>query len=143
MAPTEQTTLRLADWQKDQAAIKAVRTSVFIDEQNIPQDLEWDEHDEHSFHLLTLTAAGEAIATGRLQRDGKIGRIAVLAHWRRQGIASAVVGRLVDLARQQAIATPYLYAQVSALPLYEKHGFVSTGDTFPEAGIPHIKMQLT
>lgn len=135
--------VRIATWQHDINALKSVRITVFMEEQEVPEELEWDEFDEPSWHVLAEDKGGSAIGTGRLQRDGKITRIAVLPDWRRQGVADAMLTELLNIARQNQLAQLYMHAQTSALPLYRRHGFETDGEEFDEAGIPHITMLIT
>ena len=81
------------------------------------------------------------IGCARLLPDGHIGRVAVLARWRRRGVGSALLLRLVDEARGRGDARVMLNAQVAAMPFYARHGFVASGDVFDEAGIAHRVME--
>lgn len=127
-------------WQASEAALSAVRRRVFIEEQQVPEALEWDGLDASCQHVLVTAAAGRPVATGRIKPDGHIGRMAVLKGCRGQGIGSAVLAALLDVARQQQCTAVYLHAQVSAIPFYEKHGFVASARQFMDAGIPHRTM---
>jgi predicted GNAT family N-acyltransferase len=132
--------IRLADLHADFAAIELVRETVFVREQNIPADLEFDERDEACVHLLAFD--GDApIGTARLDVDGKIGRVAVLASHRRRGVASALMERLQSIARQRGLAGVWCNAQRSAVPLYEHLGYTITSAPFDEAGIEHVRME--
>lgn len=111
-------------------------------EQNVAPELEWDGLDQDCEHVLVYDAQGTAIATGRLQPDGKIGRMAVLKSYRRQGLGGAVLGALVEIARTHGLQQVYLHAQTHALEFYRRHDFVTSGTVFAEAGIPHQKMRL-
>jgi predicted GNAT family N-acyltransferase len=133
-------TVVLADWHADRAALQAVRRAVFIEEQNVPEALEWDELDARCAHVLACGADGTAIGTGRLIADGRIGRMAVLKEYRRSGVGSAILRRLIALAREARCATVRLHAQTHALEFYAGHGFEATGGEFMEAGIPHREM---
>ncbi len=79
--------IRAADWSSDRNALRAVREQVFVHEQSVPVELEWDEFDAQCQHVVA-EAAGQAIGTGRLLPDGHIGRMAVLESWRGQGVGS-------------------------------------------------------
>jgi predicted GNAT family N-acyltransferase len=94
-----------------------------------------------SLHALTVDASGNAIGCARLLADGHIGRVAVLAPWRRCGVGSALVSRLIDEARGRGDARVILNAQIAAMPFYARHGFVASGDVFDEAGIAHRVME--
>ena len=132
--------IRLADLQADFAAIKLVRETVFVREQNIPADLEFDERDAACVHLLAFDRDAP-IGTARLDVDGKIGRVAVLASHRRRGVASALMERLQSIARQRGLAGVWCNAQRSAVPLYEHLGYTITSAPFDEAGIEHVRME--
>ncbi len=117
-----------------------MRRAVFIVEQGIPEDLEWDEFDPVCPHALAVDAAGAAIGCGRLLPDGHVGRLAVLAGWREQGVGSALLRDLMDVARTRGYAQVLLNSQTQAMPFYARHGFVPVGAAFVEADIPHQKM---
>ncbi|MGE5466500.1 MAG: GNAT family N-acetyltransferase [Ignavibacteria bacterium] len=102
--------------------------------------MELDEFDAASRHAVARGPAGEAIGTGRLLPDGHIGRLAVLADWRGKGAGRALLETLMDEARQRGIAALALNAQTAATGFYERFGFVAEGETFLDAGIPHVRM---
>jgi len=132
--------LAATDWWQDQAAIRAVRTAVFVQEQAIPAALEWDEHDAACRHVLARDATGNAIGTGRLRADGRIGHMAVLRHWRGRGAGKAMLDVLLGLATAQGLPRVYLHAQAGARDFYRNAGFRQQGEWFEEAGIPHLLM---
>ena len=129
-----------ASWQEHRAALGAVRRAVFIEEQQVPAALEWDGQDESCYHVLVTDAGNHPVGTGRMKPDGHIGRMAVLKDFRGQGVGSAILTALLDVARQQQWSEVYLYAQVAAIPFYAKHGFTANGEQFMDAGIPHQNM---
>lgn len=133
--------LRVADWTRDLQPLRAVRTAVFVVEQNIPADLEWDDFDAVSVHALAVDAAGTSIGCGRLLPDGHIGRMAVLAAWRGRGVGAALVEHLIEIAKQRGHARLRLNAQTQAMPFYARFGFAPVGEEFVEAGIPHWTME--
>lgn len=134
--------VRRADWTADVALLQSVRRSVFIIEQQVPEDLEWDEIDRLSVHVLALDAAGQAIGTGRLLPDGHIGRMAVCATWRGRGVGLSILHWLIDFARARGDAAVLLHAQTHALGFYAQAGFIAHDAIFMEAGIPHQAMTL-
>jgi predicted GNAT family N-acyltransferase len=137
---TEQTIqCRVADWSVDRDALKSIRYQVFVDEQKVPVELEWDEYDDTATHFI-VTLSGEAIACARLKDDGQIGRMAVLTEYRNQGIGQQLLRFVIRTAAEKNIDNVYLHAQVSAIPFYEKHGFTPVGEIFYEANIPHREM---
>ncbi len=136
-------TVRSVDWSESRDGLRSVRRAVFIDEQSIPEDMEWDEFDEISLHAIAEDAAGTAVGCARLLPDGHIGRLAVLSAWRGRGVGSALLLHLVELARARGHARAILNSQTHALPFYARHGFVVEGDEYLEAGIPHQTMTRT
>jgi predicted GNAT family N-acyltransferase len=134
--------VREADWQRDQEALRAIRESVFVREQGVPLELEWDGLDSDCLHLLAETGDGAAVGTGRLLPDGHIGRMAVLPEWRRRGIGRSLLRGLIDAARQRGVARVILNAQTYAIAFYEKAGFEAVGAEFLDAGILHRRMIL-
>ena len=135
--------VRLTDWQRDRAALARVRRIVFIDEQRVPENLEWDDVDPACVHALAESDEGMAIGCGRLLPDGHIGRMAVLATWRGRGVGDALLARLMDAARARGDERVLLNAQVQAMPFYARHGFAPQGERFDEAGIAHQVMART
>lgn len=135
--------LQLVRWNEAAPLLKIVRESVFIQEQRIPVELEWDEFDPVCIHVLASTSEGTPVGTARLLPDGHIGRMAVMKAWRGKGIGRAMLQCLLDTAKQNAIAEIRLNSQVSAKPFYQRLGFQVSGDEFMEAGIPHVKMFLS
>lgn len=129
--------IRSAVWNHDREAICAVRGAVFTAEQQIAEDLDLDGRDPDCRHVLAVTAEGEPVGTGRIDGNGHIGRIAVLESWRLRGIGSRIVRQLVERGLARGLRTFYLNAQETALAFYEKLGFVTAGDRFMEAGLPH------
>jgi len=133
--------VRLADWTHDESKLRAIRYQVFVVEQQVPEDLEWDGIDAGCRHALAEDSVGNAIGCGRLLPDGHIGRMAVLRPWRGQGVGAALLERLVELARDDGHRRVVLNAQTHALPFYARQGFAPCGAEFEEAGIPHLAME--
>ena len=129
-------------WQENREKLSAIRRKVFIEEQQVPEELEWDEFDEESFHILALDAQDNPIGTGRLKADGQIGRMAILQSWRNKSVGSAILNHILDHARQSGIHELYLHAQISAISFYEKYGFGVCSEEFMDAGIPHKTMRM-
>ncbi len=127
-------------WQDQAAALGAVRTRVFIEEQQIPPEDEWDVHDATCDHLLALAVDGQPIGTARLFASGRIGRLAVLADWRGRGVGRALLQAALNLALLRQSPEICLDAQTHALAFYAGLGFVAEGDLFMDAGIPHQRM---
>ena len=139
MKPLPKVFVRPADWHVDREILKALREEVFILEQSVPADLEWDEYNPQARHDVAI-ADGVAIGTGRLLSDGHIGRMAVLREWRGQGAGSALLTGLMETARALGMRRVMLNAQIQALPFYLRHGFRPEGEEFLDAGIPHRRM---
>ena len=134
--------LRIAAWDADSATLLAIRHAVFVEEQGVPIELEHDADDVVATHLLATAPDGAPIGTARMLDDGHIGRIAVLAAWRRQGVGSALLRRLLQLAAERGLDAVYLHAQCVAEAFYEPFGFVAEGAVFDDAGIDHRLMRL-
>lgn len=135
-------TVRAARWPEDAERIREVREAVFVVEQRVPPELEWDGLDETCEHALAETADGRAIGTGRLAPDGKIGRMAVLEEFRGLGIGDAVLRTLLEAARGMGLTRSHLHSQTHALGFYARHGYLAEGPEYDEAGIPHRTMVL-
>lgn len=129
-------------WEEGSLELAAVRRQVFVVEQQVPEELEWDGIDPDCLHVVARDLAGRPIGTGRLLPDGHIGRMAVLADWRGKGVGQAMLERLVAMARREGHRAAVLNAQTQAVSFYAKYGFVSEGPEFTEAGIPHRAMRL-
>jgi len=132
-------------WQKASEDAYAIRHEVFIQEQGVPEDMELDKHDPGADHALAYQK-GQCVATARLVRldanSAQIGRMAVLVALRGQGIGTAMLKKLLELAMSEGISSLILHSQVSAVSFYEKLGFKTDGPTYQEAGIPHRNMIL-
>ncbi|HET7570511.1 MAG TPA: GNAT family N-acetyltransferase [Gammaproteobacteria bacterium] len=136
-------TVREATWAEDSAALRAIRQRVFVEEQNVPPELEWDETDAQCLHALAIDPTGNAIGCGRLLDGGKIGRMAVLPEWRDRGVGSALLRFLIDIAQSRGCTECRLDAQIRAMGFYHRHGFTAEGEEFLDANIPHRHMRLT
>lgn len=121
--------------------LRAVREPVFVQEQQVPIEMEWDELDPLCVHVIARDAAGKPIGTGRLTPEHKIGRMAVLPEWRGRGVGDALLLALIEEAAQRRWPELRLHSQASAVGFYVKHGFVPYGDRFMEAGIEHQSMR--
>ena len=128
-------------WNKLEQEAKFIRKQVFIIEQNIPEEEEWDDQDMISDHFVVYDQ-DQPIATARLLQNNSVGRVAVLKAYRGQGIGSMIMLEIIRQAHQQDRTFLQLSSQVHAISFYEKLGFSIQGDAYDECGIPHIKMQL-
>lgn len=121
--------------------IRSVRFTVFVDEQRVPAELEMDEWDDASRHVLA-SCGDQVVGTGRLLPDGHIGRVAVLRAYRGRGVGLLVMEKLISMGRQAGMSRFALSAQVQAAAFYERLGFTARGPSYEEAGIPHVQMRL-
>jgi len=138
--------VELADWsnESDRSRLIAVRQAVFIGEQRVPEELEWDELDATSQHVVALdSGTRDPVGCGRLTPDRSIGRIAVMPAWRKRGVGAALMRTLMENARARGLSSVTLHAQTHALEFYRSFGFVAEGDEYLEAGIPHQDMRAT
>jgi len=120
--------------------IKEIRKEVFIIEQKVPENLEWDGLDPEAKHVLAKDGK-ELIGTGRVFSDGHIGRVAVTKNYRGKGIGKKIMNKLIELAKNEGLNEVLVSSQCSAAGFYKKLGFSEFGEIFQEAGIDHIKMK--
>ena len=132
--------LELGDWATLGDAASRVRTAVFVREQGIPVELEWDAADAGCLHCVAFDGE-RPVGTGRLLPDGHIGRMAVLPDWRRAGLGGEILEHLVAAARARGDELALLNAQCPVESFYRRHGFETVGTPFDEAGIPHVAMR--
>ncbi|WP_305420090.1 GNAT family N-acetyltransferase [Photobacterium leiognathi] len=120
--------------------IRTVREQVFIQEQQIDPEIEFDNLDSAAVHVMVMDGE-QPLGTGRILADGHIGRIAIMKAARGQGLGAKVVQALVEYAQQQGYPRVDLGAQTHAVDFYRKLGFMPYGDEFMEANIPHQAME--
>jgi predicted GNAT family N-acyltransferase len=134
--------VRDADFAADFAAIRYVREAVFVEEQRVPREIEFDERDPLCRHVLAF-ADERPVGTGRLDlaHGGKIGRVAVVASHRRAGVGTAIMEHLHAIAREAQLPRLWCHAQLTAVPFYERLGYLREGPTFEEASIEHVRME--
>ena len=126
-------------WRTNETELTAIRTEVFIREQNVPESEEMDDIDPLARHYLVFNPAGEAVATARYYQS-KIGRIAVLKAQRGLGLGALLLDFIIKNLPLKDRQDLSLNAQTYAIPFYEKMGFVGVGEIFMDANIEHIKM---
>ena len=131
-----------ASWNQNQKELSEIRRKVFIEEQHVPEELEWDEFDDTSHHVLALNHNNAPLGCGRIKPDGQIGRMAVLKDWRNKGVGNAILKALLNRAIESGLNEVYLHAQLTAIKFYEKYGFIVNSNEFMDAGIPHKTMSL-
>ena len=147
-------TVRVAEDPADREACFAVRKEVFVVEQGVAQDIEYDAYDAVAVHVLAVREDGEPLGTGRLLYGeaaaaktggdatvGSLGRLAVARSARGLGVGAALVRAVEDAARARGLAAVDLHAQTHALGFYERLGYETYGPEFPDAGIPHRAMR--
>ena len=134
-------TVKPVYWITSQKEVRAIRNKVFVEEQGVPPELEWDGLDEASYHVLACGPDGLPIGTGRLLQDGRIGRLAVLPEWRGKGVGRALLELLLVIANKMGNEEVKLHSQTQVVGFYRKRGFTRYGKEFVEAGIPHIAMK--
>ncbi|MFD4529239.1 GNAT family N-acetyltransferase [Streptomyces sp. NPDC058470] len=146
--------VRVAGDASDREACFAVRKEVFVGEQGVPEDAEFDAYDDGALHVLAVREDGVPLGTGRLlygeaaasRTDGdltvgSLGRLAVTREERGLGVGAALVRAIEDAARARGLAAVDLHAQTRALGFYERLGYVAYGAEFPDAGIAHRAMR--
>ena len=136
--------IRLGSWDDLQSAARQVRTEVFLQEQRIPVEMEWDEADETALHAVAFNRLGMPVATGRLLQHApgvaRIGRMAVTRVLRGANLGRGILRTLMQAAERRGDREVLLHAQRSAEGFYRRQGFESRGEPFDEAGIAHIEM---
>lgn len=136
--------VELGPWERLGNEARPLRTAVFIDEQRVPVEMEWDDDDAHCVHAVARNRLGDAVATARLlpAADGRtrIGRMAVTRSLRGTGIGREVLRALMQASARRGDREILLHAQTSALGFYAREGFVVHGERFEEAGIEHVEM---
>ena len=139
------TRVQTGDWATLQQPASAVRTAVFVEEQGIAREDEWDEADQTAVHAVVTNLLGMPVATGRLLQDSpgtaRIGRMAVDRTLRGSGVGRMVVQALEQAARARCDTAVVLSAQQSAEPFYHRLGYVPYGEAYEEVGIAHIGMR--
>jgi len=141
-APMKRFFIRVVEWEKEQEGLLSIRREVFIEEQQVPEEMEIDGLDEACAHVLAEDVDGNAIGTARLMPEGRIGRVAVLNSWRRCGVGAGLMANLEEEARGLGMLRLTLHSQTWTIPFYESIGYaVMEGEEFVEAGIPHRLME--
>ena len=135
--------IRIAESQSDIRKALDIRFQVFVDEQNVPKDLEQDGLDKECLHFLAF-ADEQPVGTGRLREIDtdtvKIERMAVLKNYRNLGIGRQMLDRMLEYIHSAGYKNTILHAQEKAADFYQRAGFQPRGDIFYEADIPHLKM---
>ncbi len=132
--------IQLGEWGDLQEDAQSIRTEVFVVEQKIPAELEWDIMDAQCLHAVAYDEEDKPIGTGRLLPDGHMGRMAVLNRARNCGVGAAILRALMEQAKLRGHQGVQLNAQTTAESFYLREGFIREGDIFLEAGIDHVHM---
>jgi YbgC/YbaW family acyl-CoA thioester hydrolase len=139
--------VRVGPWADLRDGARPLRDQVFVQEQHIPQSVEWDDADDSAVHAVAYNRLGQAVATGRLLAPepgvAKIGRMAVHRFLRGSGAGRTVLLALMQAARERGDTSVVLSAQRTAVGFYERLGFVADGAPFTEAGIAHQAMRCS
>ena len=135
--------VRLGTWDELGEQARRIRFEVFVAEQAVPLELEFDASDPLSVHALASQPGGVVVGTARLLPDGHIGRVAVTRKARGQGVGGLLLRHLMAAARERGHQEVELFAQVSAQPFYRRFGFIVVGPQFDDAGIAHVPMRAS
>ena len=140
--------LSITTWVNAKDLVAPIRLQVFVEEQGVPEDMEWDEFDQDAWHAIAKFN-DQVVGTGRLILQtndhiqmAKIGRMAVLKDHRSQGIGQHILRALIQKGKEKGAQAFILHAQTHAIPFYASEGFEPHGPIFDEAGIPHVEMRL-
>lgn len=140
----EMVQLRLGAWGALKNLTSPLRTAVFVDEQKVPAEMEWDDEDDTALHCVAVNRMGMPLATGRLLQHApgvaRIGRMAVKKQMRGSDLGRRVLHALMDAAKSRGDTQVMLHAQCSAEGFYKRSGFEPHGAIFEDAGIAHIEM---
>lgn len=141
MPQLSEVNIRHVNWHEAENLLREVRTQVFIQEQHVPVDLEWDGLDETAGHLLAMFE-DQPIACARIIDYKIIGRMAVLKHWRGIWLGTTLLLEAIKICKQQGSKTISLSAQTHAVGFYSQAGFKVASGEYMDANIPHVDMLL-
>jgi predicted GNAT family N-acyltransferase len=136
--------IQITHWDEAKSQVMPIRHEVFIKEQEVPEELEWDEFDQDALHAI-VKKDQEVIGTARLiinNANARIGRMAIEKEYREQGIGQKLLSILIQTAKEKGAQECILHAQTHAIAFYAKSDFEPNGPIFDEAGIPHVEMRL-
>ena len=138
---TQHVTIEQVSWQQAETHLRQVRTVVFIHEQLVTPEFEWDDIDSSAVHLLALHD-NKPIGCLRIIHHQKIGRMAVLKPWRGKGVGNMLLKQAIELCRQHGSKQIVLSAQTHAMHFYQQAGFQITSGEYTDVQIPHVDMCL-
>jgi predicted GNAT family N-acyltransferase len=134
----------LSDWNYVKNILIPLRKSIFIEEQLVPEELEWDDWDNKAKHIIIIFN-NVPIGCARLifiDKIMRLERMAIIKSKRNQGFGSKLVYEIIRIAKNEKIKEIRISAQIQAISFYQKIGFIAEGEIFNDAGIKHIKMIL-
>jgi predicted GNAT family N-acyltransferase len=134
-------TISQVTWHEAENYLREVRTPVFIEEQFVAPDFEWDELDQSAVHLLAMLN-NNAIACLRIIDFHKIGRMAVLKEYRGMGLGNALLATAIEICKLQGSESIILSAQTHAIGFYRQAGFKQISEEYCDVHIPHVDMQM-
>ncbi len=137
----ENITIQQTTWQQAENHLCQVRTIVFIEEQLVAPEFEWDEIDSTAVHLLAMYK-NQAVGCLRIIHYAKIGRMAVLSNWRGLGVGKMLLTEAIKICALQGSKQINLSAQTHAIDFYEQAGFRVVSAEYLDVNIPHVDMQL-
>ena len=133
--------LNIVSWQQAEVSLRQIRERVFMQEQSVPAELEWDGLDAEAKHLL-LNIGQQPVACARLLPTQHLGRMAVLPEWRGKGLGRRLMQCAIDYAQHHAWHAIHISAQIQAQGFYQRFGFTVTSEPYLDAGIWHCDMRL-
>ena len=142
LSESEPALLAVSDWTQLKDLATPLRRAVFVEEQSVPEEEEFDSFDSMSRHVV-IAANNVALGTGRLAPDGRLGRISVAKGHRQKGLGRFLVRALLKEAQRLNFPSVYLHGQLHALGFYEQLGFMAEGEEFMECEIAHRRMSLS
>ncbi len=135
--------IKPVSWATHEMQLRQIREQVFIVEQCVPADIEWDTYDADAMHLLVENNQQQVIGCARILKTGYIGRMGLLKEWRGVGIGLALLTQAIEICKQNKTNKVSLSAQTHVIKFYEKAGFVVVSEPYIDANIWHVDMQLT
>ena len=136
--------IRKAKNSSDFSKLFEIRRKVYVDELNVPIELEFDEYDKTAFHFV-VEVDDFIVGTARLVMlgfDGNIGRVCILKEFRKKGLGTKLMTSIIHASTNMGLDRLIVEAKVDALSFYKKIGFVTEGNEYLEVGVPHKKMFL-
>ena len=136
--------VEIVKWIDEHESLKMIRQKVFIEEQNVTSQLEWDGMDEEAIHFLAFKNE-KAIGCARafvIENYMQLGRMAVLKAYRGEGVGTALIEKAITTAKLNQLSAIYISAQCQAIDFYKKFGFEITSDIYLDAEILHRDMKL-